>query len=261
MTAEFFEEYLSKNRTIKEKQLLYVMNPNKFAVCRMLMEYHRKKKDKVLIFSDNIPAIKRYSNYLGIYNMYGDTSHHEREEVLSRFRGGPGVRLEDEIDVLLISQVGDVGIDLPQANVIIQISSHFGSRRQEAQRLGRILRPKKGETFSSGNNAFFYTLISMDTTEMYFSHKRQKYLVDQGYTFKVIRDIRAIALESGIPYRELSMDDQRAVLRDLYAEEVADHLKMMQEQQMSASQNKISSKKVSSAVSKLLKIGKSTKGW
>lgn len=78
-----------------------------------------------------------------------------------------------------MSKVGDTSIDLPNANVIIQISSHFGSRRQEAQRLGRILRPKKNNT--SEFNAHFYSIITKNTEEMYFSNKRRKFLVDQGY--------------------------------------------------------------------------------
>ena len=99
-------------------------------------------------------------------------------------------------------QVGDNSIDLPGANVIIQISSHFGSRRQEAQRLGtfftsnpilsisdlqttkgRILRAK--EKTESEYNAFFYSLVSKDTQEMFYSTKRQQFLIDQGYSFKV----------------------------------------------------------------------------
>ena len=78
----------------------------------------------------------------------------------------------------MMSKVGDTSLDLPNANVIIQISSHFGSRRQEAQRLGRILRPKKDSI--SEYNASFYTIISKNTEEMYFSNKRHKFLVDQG---------------------------------------------------------------------------------
>ncbi len=78
-----------------------------------------------------------------------------------------------------MSKVGDTSIDLPNANVIIQISSHFGSRRQEAQRLGRILRPKK--TITTEFNAHFYSIITKNTEEMFFSNKRHKFLVDQGY--------------------------------------------------------------------------------
>ena len=82
-------------------------------------------------------------------------------------------------------------MDLPEANVIIQVSSQFGARRQEAQRLGRILRPKPNPT--GGYNAFFYSLVSTDTREMFFSTKRQQYLVDQGFTFKVVQDLCDVA--------------------------------------------------------------------
>jgi DNA excision repair protein ERCC-3 len=90
--------------------------------------------------------------------------------------------------------VGDNSIDIPEANVIIQISSHAGSRRQEAQRLGRILRAKgKHQDRMAGGkeeyNAFFYSLVSTDTQEMYYSTKRQQFLIDQGYSFKVITSL------------------------------------------------------------------------
>lgn len=85
-----------------------------------------------------------------------------------------------------MSKIGDTSIDLPEATCLIQISSHYGSRRQEAQRLGRILRAKSRiSTGSTDFNAFFYTLVSKDTDEMYYSTKRQQFLVDQGYQFKV----------------------------------------------------------------------------
>lgn len=84
--------------------------------------------------------------------------------------------------------MGDNSLDIPEANVLIQISSHAGSRRQEAQRLGRILRAKRGAPGSGQEgefNAFFYTLVSRDTKEMFYSSKRQQFLIDQGYAFKV----------------------------------------------------------------------------
>lgn len=84
---------------------------------------------------------------------------------------------------IFLSRVGDVALDVPDANVIIQISSHFGSRLQEAQRMGRILRKGSagGKSGGAGGlaNAFFYTLISNDTLEVYFANKRRRYLVDQ----------------------------------------------------------------------------------
>ena len=94
---------------------------------------------------------------------------------------------------MFLSKVGDTSIDLPEASCLIQISSHYGSRRQEAQRLGRILRPKKkAAATADAPNAYFYTLVSKDTEEMYFSTKRQQFLVDQGYAFKVITKLSGL---------------------------------------------------------------------
>jgi DNA excision repair protein ERCC-3 len=81
-------------------------------------------------------------------------------------------------NTIFLSKVGDTSIDLPEATCLIQISSHYGSRRQEAQRLGRILRAKRRS--DEGFNAFFYSLVSRDTQEMYYSSKRQQFLIDQG---------------------------------------------------------------------------------
>ena len=120
---------------------------------------------------------------------------------------------------ICISKVGDTSIDLPEANVIIQVSSHFGSRRQEAQRLGRILRPKsftaQDGTNRSSFNAFFYTLVSTDTQEMFYSAKRQQYLIDQGYTFKIVTNLcekaDKIAKDEGYSYA--SPENDREILR------------------------------------------------
>lgn len=88
---------------------------------------------------------------------------------------------------IFVSKIGDNAIDLPSANVIIQISSHFASRRQEAQRLGRILRPKENNI--EKYNAYYYSLVSTDTRETYYSTKRQRFLVEQGYAFKVLDNL------------------------------------------------------------------------
>ena len=104
--------------------------------------------------------------------MHGGTPQKKRSEMYHSFKTASGG------SVLLLSQVGDVAVDLPEASVIIQVSSHFGSRRQEAQRFGRILRAKPGAD-DGECNATFYTLVSKSTQEMYFSPKRQQYLVDQ----------------------------------------------------------------------------------
>ena len=89
---------------------------------------------------------------------------------------------------LFVSKIGDNSIDLPGANVLIQVTFMFGSRRQEAQRLGRLLRPK-GKLMPDEFNGFFYSLISQDTREMHFSTRRQQFLIRQGYSFKLIQDL------------------------------------------------------------------------
>ena len=90
-----------------------------------------------------------------------------------------------------IFQVADNSFDLPEANVLIQISSHGGSRRQEAQRLGRILRAKK-KAAAEEYNAFFYSLVSQDTLEVHYATKRQRFLVNQGYSYKVITKLEGL---------------------------------------------------------------------
>ncbi|KAG5180679.1 P-loop containing nucleoside triphosphate hydrolase protein [Tribonema minus] len=177
MTAEFYREYLNESINHRKKELLYVTNPNKFRTCEFLVQYHQERGDKIILFADNVFALRRYSELLGIPYIYGGTREAERQRILGLFR------LNTLVNCIGLSKVGDTSIDIPEANVIIQVSSHFGSRRQEAQRLGRILRPKAN--MGEGFNAFFYTLVSTGTSEMFFSAKRQQYLVDQGYTFKV----------------------------------------------------------------------------
>ena len=110
-----------------------------------------------------------------------------------------------------MSKIADTSFDLPEANVLIQVSSHGGSRRQEAQRLGRILRPKKG-MMSEEYNAFFYSLVSQDTLEMQYSRKRQRFLVNQGYSYKVITTLK------GMDEEELffkSREDQQQLLQQV----------------------------------------------
>jgi DNA excision repair protein ERCC-3 len=116
--------------------------------------------------------------------IYGPTSQIERMRVLQQFRSNPN------LNTVFLSKVGDTSIDLPEATCLIHISSHYGSRRQEAQRLGRILRAKRRK--DEGFNAFFYSLVSKDTEEMYYSSKRQQFLIDQGYQFQVITELQGL---------------------------------------------------------------------
>ncbi|CAL1716835.1 unnamed protein product [Somion occarium] len=158
MTPEFYREYLREQS--RKRMLLYCMNPRKFQACQFLIKYHEDRGDKIIVFSDNVYALEAYARKLGKLYIHGGTSQVERMRILQNFQHNPA------------------------ATCLIQISSHFGSRRQEAQRLGRILRAKRRN--DEGFNAFFYSLVSKDTQEMFYSTKRQQFLIDQGYAFKVI---------------------------------------------------------------------------
>jgi DNA excision repair protein ERCC-3 len=182
---------------------IYAMNPCKLRNAEFLVKYHEKLGHKIIIFSDNVYALMKYMTAIQRPFIYGSTPSDERQKILGMFK-------TPHINTIGLSKVGDTSIDLPDANVIIQISSHFGSRRQEAQRLGRILRPKESTTTDGTNrdtyNAFFYTLVSNDTGEMSYSAKRAQYLVDQGYTFQVVTNLHdtttAWAQESYVDERE-----------------------------------------------------------
>ncbi|KAI5147955.1 DNA excision repair protein ERCC-3 [Enteropsectra breve] len=179
MTAEFYKEYLI--RDVACRRLLSIMNPTKFQICEYLIEKHEKRGDKIIVFSDSIFALKQYAVKLGKPFIYGPTSQTERMRILKQFQ------TNSQINTIFLSKVGDTSIDLPEATCLIQISSHFGSRRQEAQRLGRVLRAKKRN--NPNFRVYFYSLVSKDTDEMAYSAKRQRFLIDQGYSFRTIVDV------------------------------------------------------------------------
>ncbi|XP_014637996.1 PREDICTED: TFIIH basal transcription factor complex helicase XPB subunit isoform X2 [Ceratotherium simum simum] len=135
MSPEFYREYVAIKT--KKRILLYTMNPNKFRACQFLIKFHERRNDKIIVFADNVFALKEYAIRLNKPYIYGPTSQGERMQILQNFKHNP------KINTIFISKVGDTSFDLPEANVLIQISSHGGSRRQEAQRLGRVLRAKK----------------------------------------------------------------------------------------------------------------------
>ncbi|KAF4459259.1 DNA excision repair ERCC-3 [Fusarium albosuccineum] len=182
MPTEFYEKYLQLPSRMK--RTLGAINPSKFQACQYLINYHEGRGDKIIVFSDELYSLKLYALKLGKAFIYGGTGQEERIRILENFQRNPLV------NTLFLSKIGDTSLDLPEATCLIQISSHFGSRRQEAQRLGRILRAKRRN--DEGFNAFFYSLVSKDTQEMYYSSKRQAFLVDQGYAFKVITQLAGI---------------------------------------------------------------------
>lgn len=128
-------------------------------------------------------------------------------------------QLNPNINTIFVSKIADTSFDLPEANVLIQISSHGGSRRQEAQRLGRILRPKKG-ALTDEYNAFFYSLVSQDTIEMTYARKRQRFLVNQGYSYKVVTDLDKEMLDQQLSYT--TKDEQHQLLQQVLQANDAD---------------------------------------
>lgn len=191
MTAEFYREYLMQNSA--RRRILSIMNPTKFQICEYLIEKHEKRGDKIIVFSDSVLALKEYAIKLGKPYIYGPTGQMERMRILKQFQTNP------QINTIFLSKVGDTSIDLPEATCLIQISSHFGSRRQEAQRLGRVLRAKKRN--NPNFRVYFYSLVSKDTDEMVYSAKRQQFLIDQGYSFNIITEIPDSLLKDNRVYK------------------------------------------------------------
>ncbi|EEQ29048.1 DNA repair helicase RAD25 [Microsporum canis CBS 113480] len=203
MTTEFYTEYMREKS--RKAALLYIMNPRKFQACQFLIDYHEKRGDKIIVFSDNVFALERYALKLKKAYIYGGTPQNERLRILENFQHN------EQVNTIFLSKIGDTSLDLPEATCLIQISSHYGSRRQEAQRLGRILRAKRRN--DEGFNAFFYSLVSKDTDEMFYSSKRQAFLVDQGYAFKVITHLQGIENLEGLAYA--TAEERLALLADV----------------------------------------------
>jgi DNA excision repair protein ERCC-3 len=155
----------------RDKYRLASENPAKDDVVAKLLEQYSGQR--VLIIGQYLKQLRQISKRFDIPIITGQTGNKEREDLYARFRTG-------ELRNLVLSKVGNFAIDLPDANVLIQVSGTFGSRQEEAQRLGRILRPKSG-----GEEAHFYTLVTRDTRELDFAHHRQMFLTEQGYSYRI----------------------------------------------------------------------------
>ena len=137
-----------------------------------LVKHHAD--DQVLVIGQYIDQLDELQAVLNVPIIKGDTPIKEREILFNLFRKG-------ELKCLVVSKVANFSIDLPEASVAIQVSGAFGSRQEEAQRLGRILRPK-----SDGRTARFYSIVSRDTIDQDFAQNRQRFLAEQGYSYKII---------------------------------------------------------------------------
>ena len=155
-----------------ERHRLAATTPSKLVALDDLMARHRG--DRVLVIGQFLDQLATVAERLDAPLITGKTPQRVRDERFEAFRSG-------EIDVLVVSKVANFSIDLPEANVAIQISGQFGSRQEEAQRLGRIMRPK-----AEGGSAEFYTIIAAETVEQTFALNRQRFLAEQGYTYTIV---------------------------------------------------------------------------
>ncbi|WP_127794075.1 DNA repair helicase XPB [Agromyces sp. LHK192] len=155
-----------------ERYRLAATAPAKLGVVRQLVERHRG--ERILVIGQYLDQIDELAEALGAPQLTGSTPVDERERLFQEFRDGV-------TQVLVVSKVANFSVDLPEATVAIQVSGSFGSRQEEAQRLGRLLRPKE-----SGLSANFYTLVSRDTVDQDFAQNRQRFLAEQGYSYTIL---------------------------------------------------------------------------
>jgi len=151
---------------------LAASTPAKTAVVTDLVERHRG--DPTLVIGQYIDQLDELAERLGAPVIKGDTGIRERQRLFGAFRAG-------EITLLVVSKVANFSVDLPEAAVAIQVSGAFGSRQEEAQRLGRLLRPK-----ADGRTARFYAVVARDTVDADFAQHRQRFLAEQGYSYRII---------------------------------------------------------------------------
>ena len=158
-----------ENTREAEKAHMASANPEKLPALATLLKKHTE--DNVLVIGTYLDQLKQIAALYKAPLITGETPGREREVLFQKFREGT-------IKLLIVSKVANFSIDLPDANVAIQVSGSYGSRQEEAQRLGRVLRPKK-------NGAWFYSIVTRDTKEQEFAMKRQLFLTEQGYRYHI----------------------------------------------------------------------------
>ncbi|MCW2878344.1 MAG: hypothetical protein JWQ95_2444 [Sphaerisporangium sp.] len=156
----------------EERYRFCATTPSKTRVTETLVRRHAG--EQVLVIGQYIDQLDELAEHLNAPVIKGETRVKERERLYQAFR-------DKEIQVLVVSKVANFSIDLPEASVAIQVSGTFGSRQEEAQRLGRVLRPK-----ASGGGARFYSVVSRDTVDQDFAAHRQRFLAEQGYAYQII---------------------------------------------------------------------------
>ncbi len=155
-----------------ERYRLASCTHHKIDVVRSLVDRHDGQP--TLVIGQYIDQLDELAAALDAPMIKGETTVNERQRLYEEFRTGA-------LDLLVVSKVANFSIDLPSAEVAIQVSGSFGSRQEEAQRLGRLLRPK-----SAGQTARFYTIVSRDTVDAEFAQNRQRFLAEQGYAYRIM---------------------------------------------------------------------------
>lgn len=155
-----------------DKYRLSACSGTKIRVVRKIMAQH--PNEPTLIIGAYIDQLEELSEKLDAPLIDGKTRNKKREELFEQFRSG-------EISTLVVSKVANFSIDLPEASLAIQVSGTFGSRQEEAQRLGRLMRPKR-----DGGSAHFYTVVSRDTIDAEYAAHRQRFLAEQGYAYRIV---------------------------------------------------------------------------
>ncbi|PPG27833.1 helicase [Pseudoclavibacter sp. RFBG4] len=155
-----------------ERYRIAATAPAKHELVKALIRKHRG--ENILVIAQYLDQIDSIAEELGVPKLTGQTPVAEREELFQAFREG-------REKVLVVSKVANFSVDLPDASVAVQISGSYGSRQEEAQRLGRLLRPS-----SSGVTASFYTLVSRETVDQDFAQNRQRFLAEQGYSYEIL---------------------------------------------------------------------------
>ncbi len=175
-------EYAVTN--LDNKYRFAATNRRKQRILSLLMSKHRE--DSVLVIGQFLDQLEEIARRIEAPLITGETPVRQREKLYAQFRDG-------EINKLVLSKVGNFSIDLPDANVLIQVSGMFGSRQEEAQRLGRVLRPKQ-----NGLLAHFYTIVTRDTLDQEFAAKRQLFLTEQGYHYDIFYEDEVAAFQPAV---------------------------------------------------------------
>jgi DNA excision repair protein ERCC-3 len=176
----------------RDQHRIAAENPRKLKLVRALLDMHPGAP--TLVIGQYLGQLQYIADNLAAPLITGKTPQRERERLFDAFRRG-------EESLLILSKVGNFALDLPDAELLIQVSGTFGSRQEEAQRLGRILRPK-----ADGRQAHFYTLVTRDTSELDFAHNRQLFLAEQGYAYRILEADEVLAAEAGEQERAAEAD-------------------------------------------------------